>query len=265
MKVEYEDQGRLPKVTWADMIKKQVYRKPLIIASETHISQQLSGISAVMSYSTSLFLKADLPYQSAIYATIGLGVLYFLLCGLSSLVIERAGRRTLYLTGLGGMWFSSIFLTIMLVLGSKPDKSWASYLAILFVFTYVGFCAIGPSVIAWFIATELFTQAARPHGCSLSVCFNWLSSFIAVLLFPILLMELNNYVFLVFTVLLTLFWLYTYFYLPETQGRTSDELARLFMTPQEKSKIYQFWKNYHFKKGNKNTPHLHDHDHKTHF
>ncbi|CAK9292563.1 unnamed protein product [Gordionus sp. m RMFG-2023] len=262
MKVEYQDQKRLPPVTWADMVKKQVYRKPLIIASETSISQQLTAISAVLSYSTALFISAGVAVGYATYITLALGLLYFLLCTLSLLIIEKAGRRTLFLTGLGGMWFCTLLITISLGIGNRHGLEWVSLLGVVFIFGYVGFCAIGPSVIAWFIPAELFTQSSRPKGMSIAVGFNWLSSFLAVFLFPILLSALQDYIFLVFTVLLALFWLFTYNYLPETQGRTSDELARLFMTPSEINRIHKFWRNYHFRKP-RTHPHRHNHDHDT--
>ncbi|CAK9299702.1 unnamed protein product [Gordionus sp. m RMFG-2023] len=147
MKKEAEEQGRLPPVTWRDMFSKPIYRKPLIIASETHISQQLSGINAAMFFSTGIFISAGLSSGSAIYATCGMGTINVLMTVLSMVIIEKAGRRTLYLLGLAGMWVCSILLTLTLALGSKGDKKQqgiASYFSVAFVIVFVCFFAIGP-------------------------------------------------------------------------------------------------------------------------
>ncbi|XP_065316545.1 solute carrier family 2, facilitated glucose transporter member 1-like [Gordionus sp. m RMFG-2023] len=240
MKSEAEEQKRLPPVTWKDMFTKPVYRKPLIIASETHISQQLSGINAAMFFSTGIFISAGLRNDHAVYATCGMGAINVLMTLLSMAIIEKAGRRTLYLLGLAGMWLCSILLTITLVLGSKYRANQtkvhpnASYFSVALVIVFVCFFAIGPGVIAWFISAELFTQAPRPKAMSISVIFNWFGNFLVGLLFPVAHKYLHNYVFLVFTVLLVFFWLYTYKFLPETKNKTSEELSRLFMTDEEK-------------------------------
>lgn len=122
----------------------------------------LAGINAVFYYSTNLFIGAGLQQDSAKYATIGGHIFYgFFLCvGINSLnyfvgvgaimvcmtlvtipLMDRAGRRTLHLWGLGGMFAFSILMTIslLLVVLLKLIKSFNFYSSNLYTFKRVFF------------------------------------------------------------------------------------------------------------------------------
>ncbi|CAK9300357.1 unnamed protein product [Gordionus sp. m RMFG-2023] len=221
MKQESENEKKIVNTSWKDMIMFPVYRRALAVAIRCHMAQQLSGINAVMFFSTSIFMKAGLSASNAVYAT----------CG-----IEKAGRRILFLIGLGGMWICTILLTVFLLLGQTYP--WCAYISILLVMAFVTFCAIGPNAIAWFISVELFPPGPRPKAMSLSVIFNWFSTFLVGSLFPLLFVGLGDYVFLIFTALLAIFWLFTYLYLPETKNKMADEMIQYFMTDEEKKSAF---------------------------
>ena len=76
------------------------------------LSQQLSGINAVFYYSTNLFMTTGLTETNAKYATIGIGTVMVIMTLISIPLMDKSGRRTLHLYGLGGMFIFSIFITI---------------------------------------------------------------------------------------------------------------------------------------------------------
>lgn len=88
---------------------------PLLIAVVMQLSQQLSGINAIFYYSTDVFKSAGLDSTQAKYATSAVGGCMVLMTLVSIPLMDQAGRRTLHLTGLGGMFLTSIFLTISLL------------------------------------------------------------------------------------------------------------------------------------------------------
>ena len=81
------------------------------------LSQQLSGINAIFYYSTTIFTSAGLTNDMAKYSTIGVGVVMVAMSLVSIMLMDRTGRRTLHLYGLGGMFITSMFLTIFLLFG----------------------------------------------------------------------------------------------------------------------------------------------------
>ena len=63
-------------------------------------------------YSTEIFEDAGLSKANAQYATVGVGGVNVAMTFVSALIMDRAGRRTLHLIGLGGMFIGSLILTI---------------------------------------------------------------------------------------------------------------------------------------------------------
>jgi len=130
------------------------------------------------------------------------------------------------MTGLGGMAVCSIFMTISLLL--KDDYKWMSFVCIGAVLVFVAFFEIGPGPIPWFIVAELFSQGPRPAAMAVAGCSNWTSNFLVGLLFPSAAFYLGAYVFIIFTGFLIVFLVFTFFKVPETRGRTFEEITQAF-------------------------------------
>ncbi|XP_053494217.1 solute carrier family 2, facilitated glucose transporter member 3a isoform X2 [Ictalurus furcatus] len=176
------------RMTIPELFRTAVYRQPLLIAIMLQLSQQLSGINA-------LFL------------------------------VERAGRRTLHLIGLGGMAVSALVMTITLALDHIESLK---YLGIAAVFAFVAMFEMGPGPIPWFIVAELFSQGPRPAAMAVAGCSNWTANFLVGISFPKLKELCGPYVFIIFMIFLIFFFIFTYFRVPETKGRTFEEIAQGF-------------------------------------
>lgn len=224
MKEESRQMMREKKVTIIELFRSPLYRQPMIIAIMLQLSQQLSGINAVFYYSTSIFQKAGVTQP--VYATIGAGVVNTAFTVVSLFVVERAGRRSLHLLGLLGMAASAVLMTIASAL--LDEIKWMSYLSIVAIFGFVAFFEIGPGPIPWFIVAELFSQGPRPSAMAVAGFCNWMANFIVGMGFPYVEVVCGPYVFIIFTLLLIFFFIFTYFKVPETKGRTFDEIAAGF-------------------------------------
>uniref|UniRef100_A0A8C8SD74 Solute carrier family 2, facilitated glucose transporter member 1 n=1 Tax=Pelusios castaneus TaxID=367368 RepID=A0A8C8SD74_9SAUR len=224
MKEESRQMMREKKVTILELFRSPLYRQPILIAIILQLSQQLSGINAVFYYSTSIFEKSGV--EQPVYATIGAGVVNTAFTVVSLFVVERAGRRTLHLIGLAGMAGCAVLMTVALVL--LDQMAWMSYISIVAIFGFVAFFEIGPGPIPWFIVAELFSQGPRPAAFAVAGLSNWTSNFIVGMGFQYVEQLCGPYVFIIFTVLLILFFIFTYFKVPETRGRTFDEITSGF-------------------------------------
>nr|XP_020471084.1 solute carrier family 2, facilitated glucose transporter member 1-like [Monopterus albus]XP_020471085.1 solute carrier family 2, facilitated glucose transporter member 1-like [Monopterus albus]XP_020471086.1 solute carrier family 2, facilitated glucose transporter member 1-like [Monopterus albus] len=211
------------KVTIPELFRSPQYRQPLLIAVMLQLSQQLSGINAVFYYSTGIFQSAGV--KQPIYATIGAGIVNTIFTVVSLFLVEKAGRRTLHLLGLGGMAVSALIMTISLLL---KDITAMSYVAIMAIMLFVAMFELGPGPIPWFIVAELFSQGPRPAAMAVAGCCNWTSNFLVGISFPKLEELCGPWVFLIFTAFLIMFFIFTFIKVPETKGKTFDEIARCF-------------------------------------
>ncbi|CAJ1050208.1 solute carrier family 2%2C facilitated glucose transporter member 1 [Xyrichtys novacula] len=224
MKEESRQMMREKKVTIPELFRSPLYRQPLLVAVILQLSQQLSGINAVFYYSTKIFKDAGV--EQPVYATIGAGVVNTAFTVVSLFVVERAGRRSLHMLGLLGMAGSAILMTIALAL--LDQVKWMSYLSIVAIFAFVAFFEIGPGPIPWFIVAELFSQGPRPAAIAVAGFCNWTANFIVGMGFQYVAELCKAYVFVIFIVLLLGFFVFTYFKVPETKGRTFDDIAAGF-------------------------------------
>nr|AHF27422.1 putative sugar transporter 16 [Phaedon cochleariae] len=226
MRAEERAQRAEASIGMSELICSPTLRAPLIIGIVMQLSQQFSGINAVFYYSTSLFVSSGLPEESAKFATIGIGCIMLIMTLISIPLMDRMGRRSLHLYGLGGMFIFSIFITISFLIKEMID--WMSYLSVVSVLLFVQFFAMGPGSIPWMITAELFSQGPRPAAMSIAVLVNWTSNFVVGIGFPHLKNALDNYTFLPFSVFLAIFWIFTYKKVPETKNKTFEEIAALF-------------------------------------
>ncbi|XP_058837755.1 glucose transporter type 1 isoform X16 [Topomyia yanbarensis] len=233
MRAEERAQQSESSISTLELICSPTLRAPLIIGIVMQLSQQFSGINAVFYYSTSLFMSSGLTEESAKFATIGIGAIMVVMTLVSIPLMDRTGRRTLHLYGLGGMFIFSIFITISFLIKEffgyvQEMIDWMSYLSVVSTLGFVVFFAVGPGSIPWMITAELFSQGPRPSAMAIAVLVNWMANFVVGIGFPSLKTALENYTFLPFSVFLAIFWIFTYKKVPETKNKTFEEILALF-------------------------------------
>ena len=158
MRTEYESVKLVPKVTLKELFVNPSLRIPLMIAIMVMFAQQLSGINAVMFFSTKIFTMAQLDKTAAQNATMAVGAMNVVMTFVSLILVEKAGRKTLLLAGFSGMFIDTALLAICLAFADTSRA--AAYSSIVLVMTFVILFATGPGSIPWFLVSELFNQSA---------------------------------------------------------------------------------------------------------
>ncbi|XP_067217179.1 solute carrier family 2, facilitated glucose transporter member 1 isoform X2 [Linepithema humile] len=226
MRAEYESVKLIPKVTVRELFVNPALRIPLFISIMVMFAQQLSGINAVMFFSTKIFTMAQLDKTAAQNATMGVGAMNVFMTIVSLILVEKAGRKTLLLIGFAGMFVDTVLLAICLAFaGTSPV---AAYFSIVFVIMFVVLFATGPGSIPWFLVSELFNQAARPSATSIAIAVNWTANFIVSIGFLPLQEAVGAYVFIIFAALQLFFTLFIYKKVPETKNKTMEEISSMF-------------------------------------
>ncbi|CAI2347299.1 unnamed protein product [Caenorhabditis sp. 36 PRJEB53466] len=230
MRDEGNDTGVQNKTSMGDMFKGSLLW-PMSIAIMMMLAQQLSGINVAMFYSTIIFRGAGLTGNEPFYATIGMGAVNVIMTIISVWLVDhpKFGRRSLLLTGLTGMFISTILIVIALtVQNSGADHKWASYSAIGFVLLFVISFATGPGAIPWFFVSEIFASSARGNANSIAVMVNWAANLIVGLTFLPINNLLHQFSFFIFSAFLAFFIFYTWKVVPETKGKSIEQIQAEF-------------------------------------
>ncbi|BFZ11149.1 hypothetical protein BsWGS_14188 [Bradybaena similaris] len=106
--------------------------------------------------------------------------------------------------------------------------SWFDIASIVCILSYVIFFTIGPGSVAWIMSAELFSHDARPSAMAVCVVASNLSNFTVGFVFPSLQKAIGDYVFLPFAVVMLGLFVFTFLYIPETKGKTFEEVAAMW-------------------------------------
>lgn len=181
------------------------------------VAQQLSGINAVFYYSTSFFEGVIPNPQTGTIIAFSVNVLATLVA-LS--LMDRLGRKTLLSWSAGGMFVCCVLLTFSL-LGTLPG-----YITVVAVMLYISFFEIGLGCIPFFLASEMIAPEHLGTVQSISMSSNWFSNFCVGILFPYMDQSLGAYSFVPFAIVLFAAVFYALFVLPETRGKTVQEVMQ---------------------------------------
>ncbi|XP_039056939.1 probable polyol transporter 6 [Hibiscus syriacus] len=208
-------------------------RRILIAAIGIHFFEHATGIEAVVLYSPRIFKKAGIVTKSKLLlATVGVGLTKTLFILIATLFLDRFGRRRLLLTSTGGMILSLTGLGFALTMVEiKPDEKllWALCLSIVFTYTYVAFFSIGLGPITWVYSSEIFPLKLRAQGASIGVAVNRLMNAVVSMSFISIYEAITiGGAFFIFAGVSVVAWWFFYFLLPETKGRTLEEIETLF-------------------------------------
>ncbi|KAK9762259.1 Bifunctional purine biosynthesis protein PurH [Basidiobolus ranarum] len=212
----HKESGLLRRIR--DVLADKFVRKMLFVGMIIHASQQLSGINGVSFYSTAILTEAT-GADVAPGVTVGIAALNFVINCIISFIVDRFGRRPLLMTSSAGM---GIF-ALLLVIG---DATHVNALKVLSVVCFAASFNIGLGCVPFMITPEMVPTWAAGVVVSAATTVNWICNFIIGFIFPTLINSMGSKVFIIFVVLNFVFLIFDYFFVPETKGRSVDDIAK---------------------------------------
>ena len=188
--------------------------------------QNFVGINTIIYYAPTLLTNVGFGDTGAILANVGIGAVNMLMTLPGMYLIDKAGRRPLLRWGALGMCAAMILLTVTNLIGLSPGPLPLG-LTLLGIIVYIASFSISWGPVQWVLLPELFPLRVRAGAVGICVTFNWLFNMIVALLFPSLLDIFGaGWNFLFFAVMTALAYLFATRLLPETKGRSLEEIER---------------------------------------
>ncbi|KAL5562619.1 hypothetical protein UlMin_032366 [Ulmus minor] len=234
-----DDVVQVPKRSHGEDVWKELILHPtpavrhiLIAGIGIHFFQQASGIDAVVLYSPRIFAKAGITSSDKkLLATVAVGFCKTVFILVATFFLDRVGRRPLLLSSAGGMilCLGSLGLCLTIIDRSQEKVMWALVLSIVLVLALVSFFSIGMGPIAWVYSSEIFPLKLRAQGASIGVAVNRTMSGVISMTFLSLYEGITiGGAFFLFAGIATVGFVFFYTMLPETQGRTLEDMQVLF-------------------------------------
>jgi sugar porter (SP) family MFS transporter len=214
--------GDVSSVSLGELLKPSA-RKVMLIGFILAVFVQISGINTIVDYAPKILLAAGVEINNALLQTSLVGLINFIFTFVAILFIDKVGRRTLYLIGSMGMVITLIMLAISFYL--KMEGIFTLICILMFIAFFAS--CIGP--VFWTLVSEIFPNRIRGKALAFASFTQWIFNFLVVLLFPHFLASFGGAKTFLFLALMSLIqWLFTYIYVPETKGKSLEEIEQIW-------------------------------------
>jgi len=200
------------------------HTKALYLAFLIAFFNQLSGINFVLYYAPQLFEKAKLATDAALGSSIALGVVNLVFTYVGLYLIDRIGRKGLMYIGSIGY----IFTLGMTAYAFYADLS--PYIIVASLSAFIGAHAIGQGAVIWVFISEIFPNDVRAAGSSWGTGTHWVFAALITLVGPTVIEATSEapwMVFAGFAGFMILQLLFVAFLMPETKGKTLEEIGEV--------------------------------------
>nr|WP_234403543.1 sugar porter family MFS transporter [Halarchaeum acidiphilum] len=205
----------------AELLKPWV-RPALVVGIGLAIFQQVTGINTVIYYAPTILNQTGLSASSSIIATVGIGLINVAMTVVAIALVDRVGRRKLLLTGLGGMVVMLAILGGVFYVGLGGALGWAATVCLML---FVGSFAIGLGPVFWLLISEIYPTSVRGSAMGAASLCNWAANLVMGLSFLSIVDAIGtDYTFWALGVLTLVALLFSNRLVPETKGRTLEEI-----------------------------------------
>lgn len=211
-----------------------VYRVALIIGLALPFLSQISGINAIIYFGPTILDKAGFSLGEALGGQVIIGIVNVLFTFVAIFTVDKWGRKPLLIIGISGAVISLIVLGFLFKM-NVTEGSWILIFILLFIACFA--FSFGP--VSWIIISEIFPNALRGRAMSLATLSLWIANFLVGQLTPLMLKS-NHWgpaaTFWTFAVLCApALWL-TWKLIPETKGKTLEEIENYWKAKVDRQK-----------------------------
>lgn len=225
------------------------YYKPILIAVFMRFLQQLSGINPILTYLEPIFNRTKVILRGGYDAAlVGLVRLFSVL--VAAVVMDKAGRKILLFISSSLMLVSSLSMglyihftvdmkhnsTNLTITANDPHThvdpvDYLTIIPLVCLMLYVLGYAFGWGPITWLLMSEILPLKARGTASGLCVMVSWCTGFILTESFlpAVNAFELET-PFFFFAIICVCCIIFTYYVVPETKGRTLEQIESYFRT-----------------------------------
>ncbi|SKA04465.1 MFS transporter [Vibrio cincinnatiensis] len=206
----------------------------LVIGIMLSVLQQVTGINVFLYYAPTILKGfSNSSIDIALLQTILVGAVNLSFTVVAILTVDKFGRRPLMMIG------ASLMAVSMIAIGTAAYMNAIGGYLLVFVLLYIGAFALSLGPVVWVLLSEIFPNNIRSKALSIAVFAQWAANFFVSQTFPMM-NDPESRIYQTFNGGFP-FWLYgimgiftiyfIYRWVPETKGRSLEELEALWEKP----------------------------------
>jgi len=188
------------------------------------VFQQFCGINVVFNYTTNIFESIGASSSEQLLQAVYISLANLVFTIIAMMLVDRWGRRPLMLLGAAGL--AVLYVIIGYLLHSRNGTGLS-----LFILMAIGIYAVSLAPLTWVIISEIFPNHIRGMAMSVAVICLWAAYFILVATFPVIERKFGDALaFWAYAVICVGGFLFIYFKLPETKGKSLESIEEEMKT-----------------------------------
>jgi SP family xylose:H+ symportor-like MFS transporter len=205
----------------------------VIIGTVFSSLQQFTGINAVLYFGADIFEKAlGFGKEDVLAPQILLAGVNLCFTFIAMALVDKVGRKPLIYAGCIGMFTGFLLLSATLISHN------VGLVSLIGVLIFIGSFAMSMGPVVWVMLSEMFPNSIRSAAMSVAVAAQWASNYVVAQTFPIIAeSEFNNSApwegsipYVIFMVFIFGIAIFTKYFIPETKGRSLEELESIWDT-----------------------------------
>ncbi|MCH1608525.1 MAG: sugar porter family MFS transporter [Flavobacteriaceae bacterium] len=193
----------------------------IILAFVISFFNQLSGINFILYYAPEILELAGFATKESLFNSVFIGLTNIVFTFAGLLLIDKLGRKQLLIAGSIGYIVSLTGVSVAFY--QALDSQWIA----LFIFAFIASHAVGQGTVIWVFISEIFPNRARALGQSFGAGVHWVFAALITLVGPSVIAIYNTnpwpiFSFFAFMMVLQLF--FSIFMMPETKGKSLEEI-----------------------------------------
>lgn len=201
-------------------------RVTIVIAMLIGVTQQITGVNAVIYFAPTMMSEVGISTTNAVYTSIVIGVVSVIACWVGLKIIDVVGRKRLLTWGLTGNIISLLVLALTYSL-ADGSFTWAMVsLALMAVFIAFQQAAVSPTT--WLLISEIVPVQARGLGMGIAGLALWVANWaVAQFFLPVTEILSGSGTFIAFAMLGIVALGFVRVFIPETMGRSLEEVGEI--------------------------------------
>ena len=211
------------KATWRALWQPGI-RRAVVVGFCLAILVHVSGINTIIDYAPAIFKSAGWKIDAALFSTFIVGLTNFAFTLVSFWMIDRYGRKPLYIIGSLGMAVALALLTLTVLTGRFHGAT-----VLVLILAYLAFFAscIGP--VFWTLVPEIFPNYIRGTAMAVPVLTQWIANAVVVLMFPLAFHQIGKSITFGFLAAMALAQaIFVWLFVPETKNTPLEEVEEFW-------------------------------------
>ncbi|KAH8688995.1 hexose carrier protein [Talaromyces proteolyticus] len=220
---------KLELLSWLDLFNRRTWKRTAVGCGVAFF-QQFSGINAFIYYAPTLFGSLGQSPEKSLILSGVFDILQLIAALVCSVIIDNAGRRFLAIAGGFG---TSIAYIIIAVLSGLYADDWTAHISagwacVAMAFVFILIYGVSYSPLGWALPAEVYPNTSRSKGVALATCTIWICDFVVGTATPSMMDNIGYGTYIFFAAMCFLAGVWAFFLVPETSGKTLEEIDELF-------------------------------------